>query len=344
MIIKKKMLFSLGTVLLALTLFSLHAKNNANKEASSNNGFWSSERAETLANAAFDKTNLVIKNKGLLKQIGIQAQKGDKNARFQETLIKYLIDKDYMATLHSEDTTYREELFTYYTPPEPSVLNGFDSARRNASVLLLMADEGHADAAYYILSNLDTYWLELIAPSAELQRAKLIQYSQSAIQGGYRMHEPWANWTLFSSASEFQLPLNHHLTNLSSERIYSVINNGYRFAAINGSLHSALRVAEAYFYGVGYEQDYKQAYAWAKTIVNFYPQYVQRYQQRLSGSASREYLDSVVHYASQIVSLSKEKMDEDQLSEARRLTTDLSENIHYNDRWYLRRDPIPESA
>lgn len=343
-------------IILPITLFVLlcgglsmtNGSEKDEKNLSSNViKIWSDEQAEDIAARAFDKENVFIKDESALRQLFSQAEQGDKNAIFQVTLIKFLIDIDFEDYYGDKRREHDERILSFYSPPKPSTFHQ-DTALKNALAIIKMADKHLPAACYYILKNLSSYWFGLLAPTPPERREKLQQYSWDALQGGYHTQESWANWLLFSSLTEMKGPLKNHRNNLSFQEISDAINKGYLPAALHGSFYAALRMSEAYLHGIGVNQDLKQAYAWAMTIKSAYYPYLEQYQKDNDAEAL-ENLQAFYHHAEKIIQETENNLSASEKLAAQKRLGALKERIVYDEAWSQRRDsaspinPVPDN-
>lgn len=233
---------------------------------------WSDDYASKIANEAFDFDVAFILDEEKFALLWQQANQGDKNALFYQLRAKFAIDG--LFANRGTQWEYDHKVFAYHQPEKSSVFNGFDATKHSFANIMLLADLGHPAASYFCVdkANYTYHWMEKLGNTRSARQDKLIDYLTNALNGGYHVQEAWAEYSLFSFDKVWRgIPLSELERKLSDREISERIVKGYQVAAKNGSLPAVIRMAEAYFYGVGVEQNYEKSYVWARVINTVYP-------------------------------------------------------------------------
>lgn len=302
------------------------------------NELWTIEQSEIILNKAFQIGIPRVKSEEALLELVKQAYQWDKNAMIQYAKIlgnERGIEPEYETSLVAFLKKYSDELVDKQgNPLEPPAI--FDLSYNK--FMQKLADKGYSEAMIHVLSRLSysgsvksgTLTFKTLEDN---NRTLIIIYLRKLIKQGYKYNSLLANALLFSMANGFKdsnamviNKLNEHLLNLSEEQKREAIGN-YHVCAIHGNQYCMVRLAEAYYYGIGTQQDYKQALAWSQMANQAYQYFVGILSREQDKTSERVQL-TVNSYNQELINLIKEYLTtHEEVEQADKLVDQLRQSM-----------------
>ena len=242
---------------------------------------WDIDKAEKIRKESYAFLGGVTHNEKFLLLLK-QAFMGDKNALLQVAIIR-LEDKEVTSDpdFYGEGSKSQVDIFINRYHKQLVSDNGIvleePSLLRKApwAMIKYMADSGHPASSDYFLSH------QVISPANGLPltneaRQMGLHYLENLLE--IKEYDSWArqkysDFILFDNGRRIDYnkghlrSLNERLGEINSTDLSKAIEMN-KDCAMQGDLSCAIYLAEAYAEGVGIEQDWVQAYAWAR-VVNF---------------------------------------------------------------------------
>ncbi|MCX8712544.1 sel1 repeat family protein [Gilliamella sp. B3464] len=237
------------------------------------------DEAKKLYESAFDDQVFyaVVSPNNLVKFLK-HAWQWDKNAMpYYYSLLSWhkFFDEDYkedeMISFTEFMRKYRDQLVDSAGKPlvEPAVF-------KNSQIQWYLWDK-FADLKYpyfafqngYVIGTCGYDEQGMARPCPDEQLEKSIEYLNYAIEGGYHCYEDLIARILFQQGDHYQdekykqiIKLTEYRKALKSDDLKQAIDYA-QLMAEHSSMIGILRMTEAYFYGLGREQDPVKAYAWS---------------------------------------------------------------------------------
>lgn len=188
--------------------------------------------------------------------------------------------------------------------------------------LKVLASKGYVEAIKIILER-----------ASQLDRNQSIKYYEIVVNSGYDYNIALANSILFTIGSGYYdtdymhpISLIDHVSNLTKEEINKAITSFYT-TAIHGDYYSMIRLAEAYYYGIGKQKNYITALAWTNLADESY-----KYTLHHASIDSDQYFDKESALATYQFNLSvanqiKQHLNDEEIKQADKLATELQKII-----------------
>lgn len=301
------------------------------------NQLWTIEQSEKILNQAFQIGIPRVKDEEALLELVKQAYQWDKNAMIQYAKIlenERGIEADYATSLVAFLRKYSNELVDKQgNPLEPPAI--FDLSY--SKFMHKLADKGYSEPMMHVLSRL-SYSGSIKSGTLTFKtlednnRTLIVIYLRKLIEQGYKYNSLLANALLFSMANGFKdsnatviNKLNEHLLNLSEEQKREAIEN-YHVCAIHGNHYCMVRLVEAYYYGIGIKQDYKQALAWSQMANQSYQYFVGNRSREQDKTSERIQL-TINSYNQELINLIKGYLTHEEVEQADKLLDQLRQSI-----------------
>lgn len=285
---------------------------------------WTLQQAETISKQAFDLWFIRVKDEKAMLTLVKQAFQWDKNAMLQYAKILDTIrneepeETEGMLTLGQFLIKYSHELVDNQGKrlDTPAL---FDLKYREFVKVL-------ADKKYAIPSAYMSAW----TMGSEAQRNDLIFYIKNSLNGGYKYQDFLADTIIWGTGYPYKnnnpeliYKLPEHLPNITDKELKEAITN-YKVSAIHGDHYSMMRIAEFYYYGIGEQQDYLLALAWAELSNESYNYPLERITDKYSDKIKEQATNNCdLALANQI----KEKLTPEQQAQVKPLLEQLRTTI-----------------
>jgi hypothetical protein len=314
---------------------------------------WSIEYAEEMQEKAFNIGIPMVSDKEALLELIIQAWQWDKNAMIQYARI--LQNEDEIPPSKGESLDdfiieYRQQIVDRQGRllNEPQVLRlpyrllmvklaelKYPYPANYVAVVKMMGESGYDEQGRLI-------------PYSSDMRKTMLDYIRYSIDGGYRNQSFLADTILWGTGYESTNPqyqalnrLADPLPGLTASELTEALA-AYRVCASHGSSYCMMRLAEAYYHGIGVEKNIEYAYVWSELSRQAYIHYLEWLEEQTAIQFGQNNYKVIDSYNSSIMELIEKEISVTQLEAATALISDIKSTLMWDyETWGRRRDPVP---